>query len=181
MQLYFVDIYSFCLEDPCNPSNPIPVNNSNPCPKWCKKVKGNCHSKQRRFSSPLFDGTKRIFLFYRATTLMSLSFFTASSCGDRNQYCLRSQPVLNGLSFLSFFFFFFRLPHYSGSPQRDSMLHFTRSTSSPSLAPTLSMSSLTKSIHLLLGLPLFLPHGTAIPSSFSHVVFLSPFYVSIPT
>ena len=51
---------------------------------------------------------------------------------------------------------------YSGSPQRDSNLHFTRSTSSPSLAPTLSMSSLTKSIHLLLGLPLFLLPGTAI-------------------
>ena len=31
---------------------------------------------------------------------------------------------------------------YSGSPQRDSNLHFTRSTSSPSLAPTLSMSSI---------------------------------------
>ena len=51
---------------------------------------------------------------------------------------------------------------YSGSPQRDSNLHFTRSTSSPSLAPTLTMSSLTKSIHLLLGLPLFLLPGTAI-------------------
>ena len=51
---------------------------------------------------------------------------------------------------------------YSGSPQRDSNLHFTRSTSSPSLAPTLSMSSLNKSIHLLLGLPLFLLPGTAI-------------------
>ena len=51
---------------------------------------------------------------------------------------------------------------YSGSPQCDSNLHFTRSTSSPSLAPTLSMSSLTKSIHLLLGLPLFLLPGTAI-------------------
>ena len=51
---------------------------------------------------------------------------------------------------------------YSVSPQRDSNLHFTRSTSSPSLAPTLSMSSLTKSIHLLLGLPLFLLPGTAI-------------------
>ena len=51
---------------------------------------------------------------------------------------------------------------YWGSPQRNSNLHFTRSTSSPSLAPTLSMSSLTKSIHLLLGLPLFLLPGTAI-------------------
>ena len=30
---------------------------------------------------------------------------------------------------------------YSGSPQRDSNLHFTRSTLSPSLAPTLSMPS----------------------------------------
>ena len=43
---------------------------------------------------------------------------------------------------------------YSGSPQHDSILHFTQSTSSPSLAPTLFMPSLTKSIHLLLGLPL---------------------------
>ena len=51
---------------------------------------------------------------------------------------------------------------YSGSLQRDSILHFTRSTSSPSLAPTHSMSSLTKSIHLLLGLPFFLLPGTAI-------------------
>ena len=51
---------------------------------------------------------------------------------------------------------------YSGTPQRDSNLHFTRSTSSPSLAPTLSMSSLTKFIHLLLDLPLFLLPGTAI-------------------
>ena len=51
---------------------------------------------------------------------------------------------------------------YSGSPQCNSNLHFTRSISSPSLAPTLSMSSLTKSIHLLLGLPLFLLPGTAI-------------------
>ena len=51
---------------------------------------------------------------------------------------------------------------YSGSPQRDSNLHFTWSTSSPFLVLTLSMSSLTKSIHLLLGLPLFLLPGTAI-------------------
>ena len=51
---------------------------------------------------------------------------------------------------------------YSGSPQRESIFHFSRSTSSPSLAPTLSMSSLAKSIHLLLGLPLFLLPGTAI-------------------
>ena len=50
----------------------------------------------------------------------------------------------------------------SGSPHRDSILHFTPSTSSPSLAPTLFMSSLTKSIQLLLGLPLFLLPGTAI-------------------
>ena len=51
---------------------------------------------------------------------------------------------------------------YSGSPQRESIFHFSRSTSSPSLAPTLSMSSLAKSIHLLFGLPLFLLPGTAI-------------------
>ena len=51
---------------------------------------------------------------------------------------------------------------YSESPQRNSNLHFTRSTSSPSLAPTFSMSSLTKSFHLLLGLPLFLLPRTAI-------------------
>ena len=37
---------------------------------------------------------------------------------------------------------------YSESPQRNSILHFTRSSSSSSLAPTLSISSLTKSIHL---------------------------------
>ena len=51
---------------------------------------------------------------------------------------------------------------YSGSPQRESIFHFSRSTSSPSLAPTLSMSSLAKSIHLPFGLPLFLLPGTAI-------------------
>ena len=45
---------------------------------------------------------------------------------------------------------------YSGSPQRESILHLTRSISSPALAPTLFKSSLAKSIHLLLGLPLFL-------------------------
>ena len=36
----------------------------------------------------------------------------------------------------------------SGSSRRESLLHKTRSTSSPSLAPTTFMSSLTKSIHL---------------------------------
>ena len=51
---------------------------------------------------------------------------------------------------------------YSGSPQRESVLHLIRSTSSASLAPTLSMSSLAKSIHLLLGLLLLLLSGTAI-------------------
>ena len=51
---------------------------------------------------------------------------------------------------------------YSGSPQRESLLHKTRSTSSPSLAPTISMNSLTKSIHLLFGLSLFLLPGIAI-------------------
>ena len=50
---------------------------------------------------------------------------------------------------------------YSGSPQRESIFHFTRSTLSPSLAPTLSMSFLAKSIHLLLGLPFLLLPGTA--------------------
>ena len=51
---------------------------------------------------------------------------------------------------------------YSGSPQSESILHLTRSTSSFSLAPTLSMSSHAKTIHLLLCLPLFLLPGTAI-------------------
>ena len=51
---------------------------------------------------------------------------------------------------------------YSGSTQRESIFHLSRSTSSPSLAPTLSTSFLAKSIHLLFGLPLFLLPGTAI-------------------
>ena len=37
---------------------------------------------------------------------------------------------------------------YSGSPQRESIFHFSRSTLSPSLAPTLSMSSLAKFFYL---------------------------------
>ena len=64
---------------------------------------------------------------------------------------------------------------YSGSPQSDSNLHFTRSTLSPFLAPTLSMSSLTKSIHLFLGLPLFLLPGTAISIILSPRSLLSSF------
>ena len=50
---------------------------------------------------------------------------------------------------------------YSGSPKRKSIFYLARSTSSPSLAPTLSTSSLAKSIHLLLALPLFLLPDTA--------------------
>ena len=61
---------------------------------------------------------------------------------------------------------------YSGSPQRDSNLHFTRSTLSPSLVPTLSMSSLTKSIYPLFGLPL-LCLAPPSPSSFSPCSLLS--------
>ena len=68
---------------------------------------------------------------------------------------------------LFLFLFFLSASPYSGSPQRKSILHFTQSTLSPFLASTLSMSSLTKSILLLLGLPLFLLPGTASPSSFS--------------
>ena len=40
----------------------------------------------------------------------------------------------------------------SGSPQRESLLYEARSTSSPSLAPTIFMSSITKSFHLHFGL-----------------------------
>ena len=61
-----------------------------------------------------------------------------------------------------FFFFFFRLLPIRGHHPRESIFQFSRSTSSSSLAPTLSMSSPAKSIHLLLGLPLFLLPGTAI-------------------
>ena len=70
---------------------------------------------------------------------------------------------------------------YSGSPQCDSNLHFTRSTSSPSLAPNLSISSLTKSIYPLLGLPLFLLPATAISIILFPRSFFLYFYVSIPT
>ena len=73
---------------------------------------------------------------------------------------------------------------YSGSPQRDSNLHFTGFTSSPFLAPTLSMSFLIKSIHLLFGLSLFLMPGTAIsiilfPTLSSYLLFTCPYQRSL--
>ena len=63
--------------------------------------------------------------------------------------------------------YFYLLLHHSvspylGLPQRKSILHLTLSTSSPSLAPTLSLYSLAKSIHLRLGLPLLLLPDSAI-------------------
>ena len=61
-----------------------------------------------------------------------------------------------------FFFFFFRLLPILGRHSAKLFSYFSRSTSSPSLAPTLSMFSLAKYIHLLLGLPLFLLPRTAI-------------------
>ena len=74
---------------------------------------------------------------------------------------------------------------YSGWTQRESLLHKTRSISSPSLAPTISMHSLTKSIHLFFGLPLFHLPGFAISYDLSHsypnVTFFSLLHASIPT
>ena len=72
----------------------------------------------------------------------------------------------------------------SGSPQCESIFHFSQLTSSPSLALTLSMSSLVKSIHLLLGLPLFLLPGTAIfiilfSSQHSSLFFTCPYQHSL--
>ena len=62
-----------------------------------------------------------------------------------------------------------------GVPQRDSILHFIRSTSSPSLAPILSMSSLTKSIHLPLAFLFSFFLAPPSPSSFSPRSFLFSF------
>ena len=69
---------------------------------------------------------------------------------------------------------------YSGRPQREIIFHLTLSTSSPSLTLTLSMSSLAKSIHLLLRLPLFLLPGTAtfiilFPTYYSSLLFTCPY------
>ena len=84
------------------------------------------------------------------------SYFSRSSKRKRNfmaiQQVIRVVPHLLLLS----------ASPYSGSPQRKSIFHFSPSTSSPSLAPTLPMSFLAKSIHLLLGLSLSFPPGTAV-------------------
>ena len=73
---------------------------------------------------------------------------------------------------------------YSGSPQRESLLHKARSTSSPSLAPTISISSLTQSIHLLFDLPLLLLPGIAIsiilfPTLPSSLLFRCPYQCNL--